>query len=737
MIEKISELSVFFPTYNEEGNIKQVTLDVKRVLERVANKWEIIIVDDGSTDTTSKIAADLSKEDHRISVIHHKVNRGYGGALKTGFENAKYSWVAFMDADGQFDFSEIKKFIEKKDKADLILGFRKKRADSLARKVFTFGWATLSRIVLGLRAKDYSCGFKMIKKKVYDSIQPLTGEEKVTQIELLVKARKKGFKFEEVGVSHYPRVSGKQTGAKLKVVLKSLFDLFKLWGNLHEVTKRETLIVLAILAIGAFCRLYKIDQYMTFLGDEGRDVIIVRRFLVEHHPPLIGPGTSIGNMYLGPLYYYMMAPALLIANFSPVGPAIMVALIGIATIKLIWWVGREWFGKTAGLVAAGLYAIAPTVIIYSSSSWNPNIMPFFALLSIYSIWKVWKRHEFNWLIVLGIAYAFVLQSHYLGLLLLPVVGLFWILTILNLKSIGNWKLEIGSFAKKSLIALGFFAILMSPLLIFDLRHNFQNFNAMKQFVLDSSMSFQSPVGNLQKFADVFNLSSVRLIAGRVQMAGVFVSVIFLLFIIWQIVEDLRKKVLLRNSNYLILLLWFLIGIFGLSRYKGDIFDHYMGFIFPAPFLLLGAFSQEMLKSRYLVLKMLLPIALVILIILNLLNLPLRYPPNRQLQRAQEIATFIKNKAGSERLNLATLSDLNNRDVYQYFLLVWGAKVVDTDPNAVAYTVTDQLFVVCERPKALCDPTHDPSAWITNFGWSKITDTWQVAGLNIFRLSHAK
>ena len=200
----------------------------------------------------------------------------------------------------------------------------------------------------------------------------------------------------------------------------------------------EFVLLLVIILTAVFLRLYKIGDYMTFLGDEGRDVIVVRRLLVYGDPILIGPGTSIGGMYLGPLYYYMMAPVLFLAGFSPVGPAVQVALLGVVTVFLVWLVAREWYPSFNGaystnwtaLIAAGLYAISPTVIHFSRSSWNPNIMPFFSLLSIYSIWKVYKDKNYNWLIVLGISFAFVLQSHYLGLLLAPTILLFWILVSL-------------------------------------------------------------------------------------------------------------------------------------------------------------------------------------------------------------------------------------------------------------------------------------------------------------------
>ena len=236
MVKLIKELSVFFPTYNEEKNISKVVADAKRVLQKIAGKWEIIIVEDGSYDSTPQVTDKIAKADKRIKVVHHKPNRGYGGALKTGFSKAKYEWVAFTDSDGQFDFSEITKFIKKQKAtgADLVLGIRTNRADTFTRKLFTFVWSKLlPRILLGLKVTDYSCGFKMIRKKVYDSVQPLVGEEKVTQIELLTKAQRSGFKFAEVGVNHYPRKYGHQTGADFKVIAKSMQDLLKLWQRLR------------------------------------------------------------------------------------------------------------------------------------------------------------------------------------------------------------------------------------------------------------------------------------------------------------------------------------------------------------------------------------------------------------------------------------------------------------------------------------------------------------------------
>jgi len=221
MAKKIKTLSVFFPAYNEEVNIEKTVRKAKKILLQVADKWEILIINDGSTDKTGQVAAKLRREDKRIDVINH------------GFSNARYPWVAFTDSDGQFNFSEIKKFLPLMKNSDLILGYRLNRADSFLRKIYTFVWGKIPVVLWRLRVRDYSCGFKLIKKKVFDAVQPLVGEEKVTQIEMLVKAKRKGFKFAEIGVRHYPRKYGAQTGANVKVVVKSITDLFKLWKKLR------------------------------------------------------------------------------------------------------------------------------------------------------------------------------------------------------------------------------------------------------------------------------------------------------------------------------------------------------------------------------------------------------------------------------------------------------------------------------------------------------------------------
>ena len=342
------------------------------VLEKLKLEYEIILVNDGSTDGTKEKTEKLAKENPRIKAINHPKNLGYGEALKSGFYNAKYDTIVYTDGDGQFDFSEVTKFLEKIKDYDLVIGYRIKRQDPFFRILFNKGWKLSLLAFFGLTLKDVDCGFKMIRKSVLEKIPHLESSRgAMINAELAIKAKKYGFKVTQTGVNHYPRLSGKPTGAGIKVIVKSFLDLLRLWWKLKD-QKILFIALVGVLALAAFLRFYKIEEYMIFLGDEGRDAIIVKDMIDKWHFPLIGPPTSVGNIYLGPLYYYMMLPPMVLTNFNPVSASVMVAMIGVATVFLVYYLGKTWFGRGAGLLAAYLYAISPVTINYSRFSRNPN-----------------------------------------------------------------------------------------------------------------------------------------------------------------------------------------------------------------------------------------------------------------------------------------------------------------------------------------------------------------------------
>lgn len=229
----IKSLSVFFPAFNEEGNIEQTANKAIKILATLDLNYEVIIVNDGSIDQTAQVAGKLAEGNESVKVISQP-NGGYGSALRAGFENAKYDWICYTDADGQFDFAEITKFLKEIDQADYIIGYRISRSDPIYRLLFAKIWALSVFLLFGIWVKDIDCGFKLINKRVLRKIEPLESTRgAMINAELLIKTKKAKFKITQVGVHHYPRLTGNPTGINLNVIVKSYLELFKLWWKLR------------------------------------------------------------------------------------------------------------------------------------------------------------------------------------------------------------------------------------------------------------------------------------------------------------------------------------------------------------------------------------------------------------------------------------------------------------------------------------------------------------------------
>lgn len=233
-MKKISELSIFFPFWNEEKNIERVVEDGLKVAPEVAEKWEILIIDDGSSDDTLKIANVLAAKHKNLKVISHNPNRGYGAALKEGLEKSEYKYVVFTDGDGQFDFAEVTKFVDQIESFDMVIGYRNKRRDQkIFKRLLLMNLLKIWDFVLfGFHFKDIDCGFKMFTRRAIDEISPLRSEGAMITTEILAKATRKKLKIAQVGVEHYPRQFGEQTGANLPVIIRAVLESLILWFDI-------------------------------------------------------------------------------------------------------------------------------------------------------------------------------------------------------------------------------------------------------------------------------------------------------------------------------------------------------------------------------------------------------------------------------------------------------------------------------------------------------------------------
>lgn len=236
MAKKLPELSIFFPFWNEEENIEVVISRAVSIAPNVADKWEIIMVDDGSSDRTLEKAKYLASKNDNLKVVSLHPNRGYGAALKAGFENAKYDYIVFTDGDLQFDFSEIDKFIERIDDADIVIGYRKKRRDEkILKRLLLMNLLKAGDFILfGFTFKDIDCGFKMFRKEALDAISPLRSEGAMITTEILAKAIRKKLRIKEVGVEHFARQHGIQTGANVPVIARAILESLMLWLDIRS-----------------------------------------------------------------------------------------------------------------------------------------------------------------------------------------------------------------------------------------------------------------------------------------------------------------------------------------------------------------------------------------------------------------------------------------------------------------------------------------------------------------------
>ncbi len=224
---KLRSLTVFFPCYNEEANVEKTTLAALKTCRRICDDLEVIIVDDGSRDRTGEIADRLASEHSEVRAVHNKPNQGYGGALQRGFREATKEWVFYTDGDGQFDFEEIDKLLPLLDRYDIISGYRLNRMDPLMRKINAFGWTTLVNLVFGLWLRDIDCAFKIYPGKLFREIE-MKSKSALIDAEVLARAKRLGYTIGQVGVHHFPRTSGVQTGGDPRVILQAFKELFRL-----------------------------------------------------------------------------------------------------------------------------------------------------------------------------------------------------------------------------------------------------------------------------------------------------------------------------------------------------------------------------------------------------------------------------------------------------------------------------------------------------------------------------
>jgi len=217
-------VSAVLPAFNEESNLTACVGRVVRALQANTSQHEVIVVDDGSRDGTAAVLKGLEGSMPTLRVVTHAANRGYGAALRSGFDAARYEWIFMMDADNQFDPEELARLLGRSGEADVVAGYRRRRRDPLVRRLNALAFFTLVRLLFGRLVRDVNCAFKLMRRDLVRQLD-LQSSGALINTELLVKARQRDARIVEVAVEHYPRESGKQTGANPRVVLRAFAEL--------------------------------------------------------------------------------------------------------------------------------------------------------------------------------------------------------------------------------------------------------------------------------------------------------------------------------------------------------------------------------------------------------------------------------------------------------------------------------------------------------------------------------
>ncbi|MFO0946059.1 MAG: glycosyltransferase family 2 protein [Planctomycetota bacterium] len=227
-------ISLFFPVYNDEATIERITTKAITTLEEIADRYEIVIVDDGSPDRSGIIAEELAEKYPQVTVVHHAVNKGYGAALQTGFRAAsRYEWICQTDGDDQYDLRELHHLVTLLPYYDAVVTFRRKKIYGYRRILISGVYNWLVRGMFGAPFRDISCGMRLIRRRVLDNVC-VTSDSPFAGAEVMLRAMCKGYRIGEVGISTYPREQGRSSIISVRNIVHTMRDMLRVRSEVFQ-----------------------------------------------------------------------------------------------------------------------------------------------------------------------------------------------------------------------------------------------------------------------------------------------------------------------------------------------------------------------------------------------------------------------------------------------------------------------------------------------------------------------
>lgn len=435
----------------------------------------------------------------------------------------------------------------------------------------------------------------------------------------------------------------------------------------------QSLLFLTLIIFAAFLRFFRIHELTEFLADQGRTGIVIYQAWIDKALPLVGPPVLTGQ-HLGPFFYYLVFPSFVLSGFNPLGPALFMSLLGVLTVVFVFYIGNRMFGFWIGLFIGLLYAVSPALVAQARTLWDPTPIPFFVLLVIVFFYKIYQEKKFRWFLMVGALLGILVQLHYPNVFFIPL-SLFFSLSIYFLhrsaiKQIVGWSL---------LGILTFFATL-APFLVYEAQHAFVDLREIALiFLLREEGTTTVPF-----FGRVLDTTS-RLFHTIFPFNQWLTLLLASLTIFVSLVKPRFWHIFFAG--------WLIVGIFAISLYRGTMFDHYLNFLIPVVFFLLGFAIKT---SQYFLNRNTLIAIVFVLLLLNLRNVDIFSKGNNDILRTEHMTDEIMNQTNNAPFSFTIISSRSFTDLhYRYFFLLRHV-----EPEKITNNSYDLLFLVCEKEPCL-------------------------------------
>lgn len=429
-----------------------------------------------------------------------------------------------------------------------------------------------------------------------------------------------------------------------------------------------------IVAVAAFFRLYRIEELTEFLGDQGRTGLEIYQAWQEKKLPLAGPTVLTGE-HLGPAFYYLVGPGLILANFHPLGGAVAMAIYGIASVVVLCLLLSKLVSRQVAFVVSILYAISPNIVKADRTLWEPTLVPLFVLLFFLATIAIYKERRFYFFVLLGLSVGILVQLHYPNILFILLGFIFSLFTFFSEQKAGQRK----NIIIWSLTGVSVFLLVLLPFLIYESEHGFEDLRGIFWTLLNSSNAAKIEI--ISHFFDYAGRLVGKAIPNGRQLVSVFSTGLFL-FIAFLWKPNVWK---LTFGGV------FVLGVLLMSRFSGVVFDHYLNFLLPVPFILLALTFETIRKSFWRFLW----IALALFLFFwNISKINLFEKGPLDIARTQTVAQKILQDADGSPFSFTIISSPSFSDLHYRYLFSLGNAQVKPFQSADY----KKLFVICDSER---------------------------------------